>query len=298
VSVTVRTQAELDQALAEGRPRIVIDSPAGMWLTLDGEGSARVEAGGSARVVARQSAHVEAGGSARVVAWESAHVEARGSAHVKARGSAHVVARQSAHVEAGGSAHVEARGSAHVEAWGSAHVVAWGSAHVEAWESAHVEAGTHVAVHLHSRRVYLTGGVVIDMTDLDQTDPRTWCDVNRVPVDSDGTVTLYKALGADLVAGHGFRPTQYMLGSTVTAKDWRDDHNCGGGLHLSPSPSCARRYLPDATRYVAVRVALADLRPIPGGAPKAKVRQCLVVREVDLYGQPWTRAGTQGESDG
>ncbi|AEN79894.1 hypothetical protein SEA_PURGAMENSTRIS_44 [Mycobacterium phage Purgamenstris] len=68
MSVTVRTRAELDQALADRADVIYIESDPGVWLRLADSGSARV------------------------VAWGSAHVEASGSAHVEARGSAHVVA--------------------------------------------------------------------------------------------------------------------------------------------------------------------------------------------------------------
>ena len=70
--VEVRTQAELDAALAEsdilpicvGNGRFII------------RGSSHVVARGSSHVVARESSHVEA--------WESSHVEAWGSSHVVA----------------------------------------------------------------------------------------------------------------------------------------------------------------------------------------------------------------------
>ncbi|OKH68043.1 hypothetical protein EB74_34040 [Mycobacterium sp. SWH-M5] len=92
MSVTVRTRAELDQALADRADVIYIESDPGVWL--------RLADSGSARVVAWGSAHVEA--------WGSAHVEASGSAHVEASGSAHVVASGSARVVASGSARVVA----------------------------------------------------------------------------------------------------------------------------------------------------------------------------------------------
>jgi len=60
---------------------------------------------------------------------------------------------------------------------------------------------------------------------------------------------------------------------------------CGQGLHFGPTPAHALAYLPDATRFVAVGVELATLRPIPGGTAKCKapkvVRACV---EVDLDG--------------
>ena len=76
MSVTVRTRAELDQALADRADVIYIESDPGVWLRLADSGSARVVASGSAHVEASGSAHVEASGSAHVEAWGSARVVA------------------------------------------------------------------------------------------------------------------------------------------------------------------------------------------------------------------------------
>jgi site-specific DNA-cytosine methylase len=89
---TVKTQAELDKALAEHAAEIIIDSPTGVWLTITDSGSSRVEAWGSSRVVAR--------GSSRVVARGSSRVVARGSSRVVAWGSSRVEAWESSRVEA------------------------------------------------------------------------------------------------------------------------------------------------------------------------------------------------------
>jgi hypothetical protein len=210
------------------------------------------------------------------VAWGSSHVEAWGSSHVVARGSSHVVARASSHVVAWDSSHVEARDSSHVEAWGSSHV--------EARDSSHVDAGEFTAVHLHSQRVKLTGGTVIDMTSFDRNDAVTWCDFVGVMV-VDGVATLYKAVDDNLQAGHNYRTTTYSLGETITCPDWRDDNDCGGGLHLSPTPSAASSYNNQATRWLRVEANVTDLRPI---GDKCKVRECRVVAEVDRRGREVT----------
>ena len=82
MSTIVRTQQELDAALADGKADIIIDSPRGVWLTVSGSatvgawGSATVEAWDSATVEASDSATVEASGSATVRAWGSATVRA------------------------------------------------------------------------------------------------------------------------------------------------------------------------------------------------------------------------------
>ena len=181
-----------------------------------------------------------------------------------------------------GSATVRAWGSATVEASGSATVEASDSATVEASDSATVEASSHVAVHLHSGRATVAGGVLIDHTTIDLTDPQTWCDYHGVPV-VDGIATLHKAVGDDWSTDRG---TDYSPGSLPEAPDWRDDHECGGGLHFSPHPRQSRSYYPEATRYLALGVALADLRPIAGSTPKAKAPRVVVAcREVDIDGK-------------
>ena len=249
---TVTTQAELDSALADPAvDRVIIDSPRGVWLCVTSNGA--------------NSATVEAWGSATVEAW----------------GSATVRASDSATVGAWGSATVEASDSATVGAWDSATVEAWGSATVRAWDSATVRATPWVAVHLHGARATVTGGHIIDVSALDLTDAPTWCAYHGVPV-VDGVATLYKAIGDTWTTDRG---TDYSPGSAPEAADWRDDHQCGGGLHFSPTPTQARDYHPSATRYVAVGVRLDELSPILGGTPKAKARRVVVAcREVTIDG--------------
>jgi hypothetical protein len=291
-TTTVTTQQELDAALASDADIIYIDSPAGVWLRIGSYDSATVRASGSATVRASGSATVEASGSATVRASGSATVEASGSATVRAYdsatvrayGSATVEAYDTATVRAYGSATVRAYGSATVRAYDTATVRAYGSATVLASGSATVEASTHVAVHLHSARATVTGGVLIDITALVLNDPATWCGYYGVQV-NDGSALLYKAVNTSLAAGHQYyKATTYTVGSDVTADDWRDDHQCGGGLHVSPRPDQAKRYRPEGetgTRYLRVAVALTDLRPI---GDKAKARTVRVLAEVDAAG--------------
>ncbi|AYF30636.1 hypothetical protein CSH63_24965 [Micromonospora tulbaghiae] len=140
-------------------------------------------------------------------------------------------------------------------------------------------------MHLHSGQATVTGGVLIDLTQLDLANPAAWCDHHGVTV-TDGTAVLYKALGDDLTAGQEYgKPTVYTVGQTVTCDDWRDDDDCGGGLHFSPTPHQASQYHYNATRWLAVEVDVATLRPIDGGTPKAKAPSCRVLREVDAFGR-------------
>ena len=207
-----------------------------------------------------------------------------GSATVRAWGSATVEASGSATVEASDSATVEAWGSATVRASGSATVEAWGSATVEAWGSATVRAGKYVAVHIHSQRVTISGGVVIDMTALDRSDPATWCDLNGLDV-ADGKAVVYKVVDADLNAGHGYTLTAYPVGSTVTASDWHSEDTCGGGLHFGRSPMAAAEYHRGDTgpRYLACEVDLSEVVVVLDDTIKA--RSCRVLHEVDRLGR-------------
>jgi len=184
-----------------------------------------------------------------------------------------------AYVEACGSASVSAWDSASVRASGSASVRAWDSASVSAWDSASVRASKYVSVRLHSTRVTLAGGVVIDMTGIDETDPVQWAELHTEVVD--GEAVLYKAVREDLQSAHGFA---YPIGETVACEDWGDIRACGRGLHFSPHPWQAAEYDSQATRFLEVRVAVADLRPL--GPDKCKAPGCRVVREVNVHGAP------------
>jgi hypothetical protein len=180
--------------------------------------------------------------------------------------------------------------SSHVVARDSSHVVAWDSSHVEARDSSHVVARDYVAVHLHSARAEVSGGVLIDLTRLDLDDPYTWCEYHGVSV-VDSVATVYKAVDDKCEAGHEYTVTNYAPGSTPEAHDWVANHSCGGGLHFGPSPIHASEYNGCATRWMAVGVRLEEMSVINDGGP-AKVKARRVVTpcvEVDRLGRPVER---------
>ena len=213
--------------------------------------------------------------------------------HIESAAGVWLEVSGSASVSAFGSASVSAFGSASVRAFGSAGVSAFDSAGVRAFDSASVSAGTHVAVHLHSARATVTGGVLIDLTQLDLTDPAAWCAHHGTDV-ADGIAVLYKAVDLELTAGHDYTPTLYPLGASVECDDYQADGECGGGLHLCPTPGQAAEYRPqgEKSRYLKVRAALVDLSPIvdAGGPAKVKARRVDVLAEVDLFGRELTAA--------
>ena len=158
--------------------------------------------------------------------------------------------------------------------------------YVSATDSSSVVAGAYVAVHLHSQHVTLSGGVAIDLTKLDLTDPATWCEFHGVTVQG-GNAILYKAVDKDWCAGHAHKLTMYEPGTTVTAPDWIDSGNCGNGLHICPTPMQARDHYPSAARFVEVSVPVVSLRPIDES--KCKAPTVVVLREVDLWRDEVTR---------
>ena len=128
----------------------------------------------------------------------------------------------------------------------------------------------------------MTGGVLIDHTpSLDN--PADWCEYHGVTVSKAGVATVYKAVRDDWLSSWG---TSYKPGTRPDDREnWRDDNDCGGGLHFSPTPWQAQSYDPEATRFLKVGIKLAEMRPIPGGTAKCKaprvVRACV---EVDIDG--------------
>ena len=302
----VTTQAELDQALADGVHDIDLvgdgyfdvtasDSAtvhaygsatvraygsatvhASGSATVHASGSAMVHASGSAMVHASGSATVHAYDSATVHAYDSATVHAYDSATVRASGSATVHAYDSATVHAFGSATVHAFGSAMVRAFGSATVHAFGSATVHASGSATVHASDLVAVQDHGPKTKVAGGVVIPIrTPETMTD---WCSYYGVTV-ARGWATVYKAVQNDLTSVYGFA---YPIGTEVACTDWSDTKACGQGLHFSPRPWMALKYA-DGPRFLAVKVKVAECVVLDD---KIKAPRCKVIGEVDEDGEP------------
>ena len=241
-TIDVRTQAQLDDAIRSAKPSDII--------------------------AIRGSGYFDLSGSATVRAYDSATVTAYGSATVRAYDSATVWAS----------------GSATVTAYGSATVTAYGSATVRAYDSATVRAGTYVAVHhrVADRRVKITGGVLVEVPELDT--PTAWCAYHDVAV-RDGIATLYKAVSDDHATSYSRAAgIFYVPGTTVEAPDFRPTPECGAGLHACAHPIDALVYHDTATRYVAVTAPLADLVVID--RTKVKVPRLTVVCEVDIDGAP------------
>ncbi len=164
----------------------------------------------------------------------------------------------------------------------SSHVVARGSSHVEAWGSSHVVASKYVSVAIfQDKKGKVIGGIQIVP---DYSTVKKWLDYQGVPVAKDRAVVLYKAVTDTFHSGHGFL---YTPGTTTTAPDWDGEkRECGGGLHLCPSPAQAKVFHPEATKFLACTVAVEDLAlgPMPLQYPnKIKARHIGKIVEVDYF---------------
>ena len=272
---------------------IVICSPEGVWLKIrDSRGQdvvvsddATVTVAGDAKVAAVGHATVTAYGNATVTALSRATVMAFDNVRVTAFDDATVEAAENAKVRAWGNSIISAYDHATVSAGDNSTVKACGRAYVDAYGSATVKAGICVPVHVYSKTATCQGGVIIDMTTIDANNPDTWCAMHLVEVDEDGQAHLYKALDADLNAGHNYRLTHYPIGHVVDdTANWADNNRCGGGLHASPTPWLAKTYYKEASRFVEVCCPVEDLRPI--NEAKAKAPRFRVLREVTVDGAP------------
>ena len=294
-TVHVCTQKELDEALAKPKcHEIVVCSPRGVCLKIRDSHGKNVEVSGDTIVSVSGDAVVDVSGNVTVRAFENATVNALDNSTVRAWDCVTVAAYDDATVMACGyvsvtaydASTVMASGCVSVAAYDDATVMACGRAYVDAYGSATVKAGTCVPVHVHSKAVAHKGGVIIDMTAIDANDPETWCAMHLVEVDEDGQAHLYKALDADLCAGHNYRRlTNYPIGHVVDdTANWADNNKCGNGLHVSPTPWLAKTYYKEASRFVEVCCPVEELRPI--NEAKAKAPRLRVLREVRVDGSP------------
>ena len=186
------------------------------------------------------------------------------------------------------SAQVTATGSAQVTATDSAQVTATGSAQVRAYGSAQVTATRHVAVTVDRRygTPKVEGGVLIEVPPIETA--QDWLDWHGLEPEG-GMVTLYKGVEEDWSTDHARRAgISYAPGSEgIEAPDWDPEPECGGGLHLCPTPGHTLEFV-DARRFVACPVRVEDIVVHPHAAYPSKVKVPRIVGptyEVTLDGE-------------
>ena len=243
---------------------------------------------GSSRVVAWDSSSVEAWGSSSVEAWGSSSVEARDSSSVVARGSSRV--------EAWDSSSVEARDSSSVEAWDSSRVVALGSSSVEARDSSSVEAWENSFCRVLNCKVLASHHqAIITLQDFDFAFPHK----SSVPVIKTTThqhditsfceiyppkrkrVVLYKSVNPDTLCDFYTGRVCYKIGTTVVCPDFdpTPERQCGGGLHLSPTPGMALAY--NKGELLVCEAHVDDVVIYGPDISKVRCRKVKVLREYN-----------------
>jgi hypothetical protein len=228
--------------------------------SVEARGNSSVEARGNSSVVAWVNSSVEAWGNSSVearenssvVAWENSSVEARENSSVEAWGNSSVVAWENSSVVARENSSVEAWGNSSVEAWGNSSVVAWVNSSVEAWENSSVrgfssslkiKAGHQSVIILqdcnpaiidckNTATIINTKKHIHDLSSFSDIYPPN----NRV-------FTLYKSVNTGNVDFYTGK-IQYIEGREVECPDFdpNPQRQCGGGLHLSPTPQLALGY--------------------------------------------------------
>ena len=287
----VKTQAELDQAIADKIDLIEIHSPQGVWLTIKDLGSSRAvlressraELWGSSRAVLRESSSAVLWGSSRAELWESSSAVLRESSRAVLWESSSAVLRESSSAVLWGSSRAVLWGSSRAVLWESSSAVLWESSSAHAYAKSKVKASPLCAVFMHESTVDISGGVVIDHSSIGDMDGPAWCEYYGVKI-SRGIATVYKAVNDQWTTSRGF---DYSPGSKPSCDDFRADNTCGGGLHFGPTPSHAKAYFSDATKFVAVGVKVSELQPIHIDGDVAKCKAPRVVRaavEVDIDG--------------
>jgi hypothetical protein len=109
-----------------------------------------------------------------------------------------------------------------------------------------------------------------------------WLAERGLTLNDDGTtVTLVKAVLADLSSPVGHSDIRYEIGSTVTAEDYTPEPHCGHGLHFCATAEDTREYV-RGVRFLACAVDYASMVPVGN---KVKARSCTVLHEISEDGR-------------
>lgn len=98
--------------------------------------------------------------------------------------------------------------------------------------------------------------------------------------DDGGCITVYKAVNDENRSDKGMT---YTVGAIIECDDWRDDNQCGGGLHFCATPFQTHKYT-NGRKYLACKVEVSKLKVIPPDKIKAPI--CFVEREVNIAADP------------
>jgi hypothetical protein len=272
--IIIKTQKELD-ALPDGYKNyqeIYINSDPNIWLQISKTPqNAKIVLRESSHAELRESSHAVLRESSHAVLWESSHAELWGSSHAVLWGSSHAVLRGSSHAVLRESSHAVLRESSHAVLWGSSHAELWGSSHAVLRESSHavLRESSHAVLRGNSSAKSQDKTVVIDKL-LEQAtlicidkkcavrekeataniiisppvtyNIKSFCDIYSNNMESKKEIILYKSVRPD--NDKDFYTNSIKYDGVVECPDFDPDteRQCGGGLHLSPTPELALSY--------------------------------------------------------
>jgi hypothetical protein len=176
-------------------------------------------------------------------------------------------------------------GNATMRGYGNATMRGSGNATMRGYDNATMRGGPYVTIYrLNGHRGTVSGTAhVITPPNLTGCDAATWLSYHGIEPDENGIVTLFKALDDKWSTDRGF---DYSPSATPEAPDWKPNHECGGGLHLSPTPVHAMAYHTDATKFAACPVQADEISVIDQQKIKARRIVAPGCRPVDIDGQP------------
>lgn len=304
----VHTQAELDDALAQGKtPECVGRGPfrisqgavigRGSTIIAEGKGvvyalaDTHVQATGDAVVYAHDNSDVKAVGRSYVIASDESRIRASDHATVYATHRVYVSAHKQAFIIARSNAVIHARDACRIDAGGTARVIALDRSRIIVQDWASVQADGRAKVYkptIAEGEISLGPNATVVRPAL--YDVVNWCVFYGVKVSGD-TAILYKAVDEDYSTSFAREVgIYYKPGAMPEASDWDDGKDeCGGGLHFSPAPIYALDFYQYPAHFIACPVRLKDMRSqtVPVYPSKIKAqRVCQPCFEVDIRGEP------------
>jgi hypothetical protein len=199
------------------------------------------------------------------------------------------------------NATVRAGDNATVEAWGNATVRAGDNATVRAWDNATVRAWGNAILRVLSRDAIIREladqaiaviqgceGVVVSKKDdtaqviYTKQTSYTLKSIQRLyNQPENGPIVLYKSVQDDFT---DFHTGKIKYDGIVECPDWdpNPDRECGGGLHLSPTPGFALDY--NTGKLLRCEVMPEDISVYPYNITKVRCRKVKVIGPCDRKG--------------
>jgi hypothetical protein len=125
-----------------------------------------------------------------------------------------------------------------------------------------------------------TGNAQIIRTQRTRHNINTVLELYKESVQTDGRIALYKSVQPETFTDFWTGKIKYE--GIVECPDWDDnpDRECGGGLHLSPTPKLALSYNPSGVVKKCL-VALEDFVVFHGNIDKVRCRKVEVVEDEE-----------------